>query len=588
MSHYTYNTPALQGPKDLTDIGREDALPDLLGAWDAHLIGWTRMGIIGNPWSNQFDAPRDWYFDPTQSGWPKGDAIAIDWSPFPNRLTTFFQSDQVTHGGQLNQALSDSQLFELADHGQIALNGTTWKLWDADAKAPNILKTPATKCPDIDWQGEWVAFSPPGPRGWLDEYCEWSIAYNDSQASSIHSVMFTCENPAYWLSLWRIDPKIVLALYQRYIDPAVALDDLYLRYSADTPTGKKGEAVVDPTTGHPAYDPTNQWNRGTLRVPGKQGGAMHLTSPPNTLGAEVYLAAASSILRQSATPANPQALICCSRYGQNFRNSDPHIGAQGNAVVGGQKQCISLADPVGLYIQTPNWDLFETPDGTSASAFWKVTRGSTGQGSSANDKDSILQAVFEVPADRGYGIGDIKINGQPIRHAGQIAKTFKIALRVSAMPPDAQTPPNKPQPCVKPQVEARMQPWPVQMVPQALFYGLSASDLPGLLQPGTSNLFMLVVQGVSQDTTADNARIQFDRAGVSAQVVKYLPDASAIPGQTDGGGTQGYLLKISVDAGAQPGAIGIRALNPGEAGNASSEEHPFETGLGMVAAPSGK
>ncbi|QTF90884.1 hypothetical protein [Halomonas sp. BM-2019] len=586
MSQYVFSTPAGQGPKDFAAIGREGDLPAFLAAWDAHVTGWSRMGRIGNPWSSQYDAPRDWYFDPTETGWPQGQALGIDWTPFPNRLTTFFENDQVVKGGQLNQALSDDQLLELADHGRITLDGKTWRLWDPEPKASDLLKIPATKCPEIDWQGAWSPFSPPGPRGWLDEYCEWAITYDDDQ--TLRSVLFTCENPAYWLSLWRLDPTIVLALYRRYIDPAVALEDLYLRYTADTPTGKQGDPVVDPTTGHPAYDPTNKWNRGTLRIPGQQGGAMHLTSPPNTLSAEIYLAAASTILRQSATPTDPQALICCSRYGQNFRNSDPHIGAQGNAVVGGQKQRISLADPVGLYIQTPNWELFETPDGTPASAFWTVTRGSTGQGNSAQDKDSILQAVFEVPKEKGYGINDIKINGQPIRYAGQIARTFKIALRVCTLAPDATTPPNRPQPCVVPQAEARLQPWPVQLVPETLFYGLSSSDLPALLQAGTSHRFMLVVQGASQDTRADNARIQFDRAGVEARVVEYLPDASAIPGQTDGGGTQGYLLEIRVDAGATPGPIGIRALNPWEDASVSAADHPYEVGLGLVVAASGR
>ena len=52
---------------------------------------------------------------------------------------------------------------------------------------------------------------------------------------------------------------------------------------------------------------------------------MHLTSPPNTLGAEVYLAAAATLLRNVGS-YDPQNMICCSKYGQPYRNSDPHIG----------------------------------------------------------------------------------------------------------------------------------------------------------------------------------------------------------------------------------------------------------------------
>lgn len=61
-----------------------------------------------------------------------------------------------------------------------------------------------------------------------------------------------------------------------------------------------------------------------------------------------------------------------------------------------------------------------------------------------------------------------------------------------------------------------------------------------------------------------------------------MPDASAIPGQTNAGGTQGYIMTISVAANAAPGLVTVRALNPGEADNVSAADHPWESGLALV------
>jgi len=101
---------------------------------------------------------------------------------------------------------------------------------------------------------------------------------------------------------------------------------------------------------------------------------MHLTSPPNTLGAEVCLAAAATLLRNVAN-YDPQSMISCSRYGQPFRNSDPHIGFKVNQIVKNAGFTVSLANPVGLYIQEPEWGPYKTPDGTPAKDFLTVARG---------------------------------------------------------------------------------------------------------------------------------------------------------------------------------------------------------------------
>lgn len=567
-----FTTPAHQGPKDFKELGLEHELPQFLNDWSNNVAGWTEASIIGNPWSNVNDAPRGGYYNPLVSGFGPIDAV-ISWTPFPNRLLTFFTDAGAENNPQTHKQLSQTEVFAMADSGTLTINGTTYLLYGPDQKAKDVLVTPAKKCPEIDWTGKWDSFSPWGPRGWLDEYCEWSIAYNSD--GKMTSVMFTCENPAYYLTMWRIDPEAVLGIYRKYIDQSVQAEDLYLRYPYDGPTGKKGEVVVDPTTGNPAYDPVNKWNNGTKRVPGQQGGAMHLTSPPNTLSAEIYLAAASTIQRPSVVSQNPQSLICCAKYGQNFRNSDPHIGFVGNTTA--RQAEISLTDPVGLYIQQPaNFYDWKGPKGQDVSKYWKITRGTAGTG--PNGSDQILHAVFEIPEIAGFTINDVKIQGQKIDHIGVIADQMKIALSVKAKPP-AST--QGALDCVAARTEG-LQPWPAQLVPETLFYGMSPTDLPALFEPGTENSFVLIVSGASKGTTAEAARIQFNVDGISAKVTKFLPNASAVPGQTDGGGTQGYIMQVSVAAHVRPGPVQVRALNPDEAPDPSPEEHPWEVGLAVV------
>jgi hypothetical protein len=572
-SHFSkFTTPAQQGPKDFSDLGLEKELPLFEAAWNTNVTGWSAMSIIGNPWSNLYDAPRTGYYNPIETGFgTDGDAV-VSWTPFPNRLIAFLTQQGASSNPQLGRPLTEDEVFALADSNQIKINGKTLVLYDPK-DGEELIQIPEQRCPEIDWTGRYGGFSPYGPRGWLDEYCEWAIT-RDAHGR-MTSVMFTCENPAYYLTMWRVDPEAVLGIYRKYVDPAVQLEDLYLRYAADTPSGKKGDPVVDPTTGRPAYDPTSKWNSGTVRVPGQYGGAIHLTSPPNTLSAEIYLAAAATIPRASDVSGNAQTLICCAKYGQNYRNSDPHIGFSANrASYAGQ---LSLTDPVGLYIQQPqdfsNW---KGPQGQDVQQYWHVTRGTAGTGPEGSDQ--ILHVVFEIPESEGFTINDCTINGQPIDHVGVIANTMKIALSVTLMKPPG---PSAPQNCVTERTGG-IQPWPVQFLPESLFYGLSVSDLPALLLPGTTNSFVLVVQGAAKDTTAENARIQFSNDAVTATVTKYLPDASAIPGQTDGGGTQGYIMDVTVGAGATPGPVLIRALNPDEGADPSADDHPWEAGLAVI------
>jgi hypothetical protein len=329
--------------------------------------------------------PRPAFYNPLTTDTPSTAIIApITWNAFPARIQALFP-------------INSSKWQEWADTG--ALPNITMELCGGQTIPPQ-------------------SYGPRGPRGWQDEYCEWSVQRD--QSGNITAVMFTCENPEYWLTLWEVEPNAVLQLYRSAVNPNIAMDDLIV-HSA-------GQPVIDPTTSRPIYNPLNKWNLGTQwRSDG--GGAMHLTSTPNTLGAEFDLAAAGTMPR--ALPGQPSAadLICCAKYGQIGRHSDPTIGQSVNAFVNGsnlQGALATLTNPPGLYIQMPDFSAYQTPDGADASQFWSVTRG---QRKGAGDPiDRILHATFSVPASKGYTVSDIKINGSNIKFGSQIVETITMAL----------------------------------------------------------------------------------------------------------------------------------------------------------------
>jgi hypothetical protein len=283
------------------------------------------------------------------------------------------------------------------------------QLFDFDAPRPrffNALDTPPDADAvekDITWgafprivaldsgtdQERWKTAD--STRDVQDEYCEWSVS---RIGGKIKSVSFTCEGPEYWEFLASTKPDVVLALYRKYIDPSVAAKDLF---------------VTDGT-----YNRPNKWNNSTLR------GAMHLIQTNNTLSAEIELAAGASNTRapKGVVLTDPKQLIDCGRYGQSERHSDPTIGSEVNVLARADAD-ITLANPVGIYfagLSTAGW---RTPDQTDPGSFWKVVRGTAAKP---------VRAVYEVPADRGYVVGDITITGKPIEFGAQIADFITMKL----------------------------------------------------------------------------------------------------------------------------------------------------------------
>ncbi|MFF8593018.1 hypothetical protein ACF061_16595 [Streptomyces sp. NPDC015220] len=298
--------------------------------------------------------------------------------------------DQAVKGPDPTQATNDaprSQFYDLtradtaADAQQAAV---TWTAFPRRIKVNAIGDTQRWERADAS-------------RDAQDEYCEWSIT-RDLASRKITRVTFTCEGPEYWDLLAQTSPAAVLALYRTHISPAVQHSDLFASDGS--------------------YRRRNRWNDSTT------DGAMHLIQQANTLGAEIELAAAATIVRviDGQELTTEQDLINCGKYGEPERNSDPHIGAAVNALAR-QKADLSLTNPVGLYFNDLATDGWATPDGSDPKSYWSYLRG---------DATHPVRALYEVPAAKGFTVGDITINGTPIQYGAQIADFITIKLTAVA------------------------------------------------------------------------------------------------------------------------------------------------------------
>ena len=225
-----------------------------------------------------------------------------------------------------------------------------------------------------------------------DEYLEWS-ATRDSEGK-LQKVTFTCEPREWWVFLSQTAPETLVELYQRFVSPRVTKADLF---------DAGGNYLV-----------RNRWNRSTTE------GAMHLVHDPNSLFAEVELAGAATIVRRrnGTVLTREQELIQCGLYGAPERNSDPHIGGEVNALAR-QGASVTLKNPVGLYIDGLSTGDFRTPDGSDPATYWRYGRGAEG---------FPVRAVYEVPEEAGFAVGDIEVDGRPLEFGSQLADHITVRL----------------------------------------------------------------------------------------------------------------------------------------------------------------
>jgi hypothetical protein len=249
-----------------------------------------------------------------------------------------------------------------------------------------------------------LAAGAPRPQ---DEYLEWFVT---RAAGKITQVVFTCEGWDYYEFLGAEAPDILVRLYQTFVNPAIVRADLF--------TGTR-------------YNRLNRFNTSE--------GAMHLTERANNLFAEVFLAAQSTVRRRRGTvEVTGGAPLCtCGGLGDPRRNSDPTIAAAVNGLAR-QRRRITLADPVGLYIDKLDMASFRLPNGSRLPATWfRVLRGAAG---------FTLRAVFAPPPGSPLTVSDIRIGGTPIQFGGQIAQN--ITMRISGVASVAQTINNQRIPCI--------------------------------------------------------------------------------------------------------------------------------------------
>lgn len=242
-----------------------------------------------------------------------------------------------------------------------------------------------------------------------DEYCEWAI---ERSGDDIVSVTFTTETPDYFDHLLAADPAALIALYEELVgarpDPAELRDD-------------EGRFI--------AANALNVSSEGTIA---------HLSEPTNTLGAAVRLVAEATVLRSRDGTAvtEKKDLVRCGGLGGPLRSSDPQIAEAVNSLVRAGS-AVSVADPVGLYIDEFLSAGLQTPDGGDAAEFWTLA--------DRGDGEHTMRATFAVPPERGYSVSDITSSGKPLRFGGQLADRVRVRVAALSLPSDAEAPE---EPCV--------------------------------------------------------------------------------------------------------------------------------------------
>ena len=243
-----------------------------------------------------------------------------------------------------------------------------------------------------------------------EEYCEWEVVRDPAGGNKVKRVTFSCETQDYYGFLAERAPELLLELYRRHLSPNVQLADLVVN----------GE-----------YQPQNRWNY--PQIAGARGILMHMGQVNNSFEAAVNLTAVASWPRVDGNRqpiTGEQALIGCRPFGDARRHSDPHIGAEINALVRAGNE-ISFADPTGLYIDSIDQSDWETPDGSPPETWFRIVRGTP---------EFTLRVVFEAPAGSSELLGDVRIGGRPVQFGGQIAEKLRVRIRGIARPASAPAP----------------------------------------------------------------------------------------------------------------------------------------------------
>lgn len=345
---------------------------------------------------------------------------------------------------------------------------------------------------------------------------------------------------------------------------------------------------------------------------------MHLTSTPNTFQTELGLAGGATVGRVAGN-SNPQKLICCSQYGQSFRNSDPHIGQNVNQVVVSAQNNVSLANPPGLYIQMPDFSGYKLPKdpnlpaGAQPSDCWQVVRGAVQVTDPVTSQpfpgNMILHAAFQIPAawiaaGVQFTVGDITINlngvDEPIQYASQIQATFHVGLFARAL----SAPQPKPLDCVVnlPANGQSAQVQPVQMFYKSVwngYYNTSVTNparvpmnlasnsviIPPQVRQGAANVAMVLTCSTAVAGAGGGLpTVTVPEGDISFTVLSMSNVTYAAPGNSYPSEFQLLELTVTVAGGATLGLRSIVVTNPPQKGNPPPPAVPAPAFLNIVTA----
>jgi hypothetical protein len=287
------------------------------------------------------------------------------------------------------------------------------------------------------------------------EYLEWHVNTDDQGRPT--KITFTCEPADYWSALadgypariFKLDgaavsdkpggrlKDAVLALYREHVSPDVQWEDLVcpedVGFAGSPPLLRAGD-----------YNPWNDWNT--------TYGIMHTTQLVNTVFQAIQIVGNSSVRRADAQGRlfqSAKALLCCGAYGGANHHSDPAIGAMVNELVRARYH-VTNANPIGVYISHIEDAGWTRPDNTPLPrSFWRVVRVAEGQPGLPGSARTV-RAEYAVPEGetvtvngitRPMTLNDIRIGGEPVRYAGQIAEAVRMVLTVAAWKMTDEPPP---------------------------------------------------------------------------------------------------------------------------------------------------
>lgn len=217
------------------------------------------------------------------------------------------------------------------------------------------------------------------------EYFEWRTERKDGK---ITRVTFVTETADYYQQLWAVDRNAVVKLYRKLVSRWVMEAELH---------------------NNGVYNKFNKWNT--------TDGIVHYIHPVNTFNDAIGLFREGI---KSKPPFADNYEATPALYNRPT-SADPRLSIDSHMLIR-KGNAICIKNPIGLYMV--GWDNsgITHPDGSPADSYWKIVRGSPGMA---------LRLEYEVPAAKGFVVGDLKIGGRPIEYGGQLAEHIAVGFTAS-------------------------------------------------------------------------------------------------------------------------------------------------------------